>query len=165
MNYLFINSTFTMDSLMLYYIIFTSVALVVLFYLLMRINKALTHLLHQVEIKSVKLDIIEDMLSVGIYVADSAGKWTYVNNTMALLMGMQPVEMTGNGWLRNILDRENVHSKWMNAIKNRMPYSDTIAINKHGRITEFELTTLPVLSNGEFSAYVGTIKIVIPQTQ
>ena len=125
--------------------------------------KDLRYLSHKVDIKGVKLDIIENLLSVGIFVSDETGKWTYVNNTLALMLGMQPMDMVGNGWLRNINKRTDVYEKWMDSISNNLPYSDIITVQLSGRTTLYELSTLPVLRDGQFSAYVGTIK-PIPQT-
>jgi PAS domain S-box-containing protein len=136
-------------------------AIVFIFYFVFKMSKNLDVLTHQVEIKGVKLDIIENLLSVGIYVADADGKWSYVNNTLAVMLGMQPAQMVGNGWLRNIVNKDAVYNKWINSIENQLPHSDIIQVNIAGRKTQFEINTLPVLTDGKYSAYVGTIKPIL----
>ena len=156
-----------MDNSLLMYIVLIVASLslmgnILFFILLRKLTANISDLSRKMEIKGVKLDIIENMLSVGIYVADDKGQWTYVNNTMALLLGMQPIEMVGNGWLRNISKREDIYAKWMSSIENKIPYSDVISVKLGGRSTQFELNTLPVLTDGKAVAYVGTIKPLLP---
>lgn len=152
-------------SLMYIVLIIASLSLLgnLLFFLsLRRIYYHLDALSRKMEIKGVKLDIIENMLSVGIYVANEKGQWTYVNNTMALMLGMQPAEMIGNGWLKNLVKREDTYNKWVSCIENKIPYSDVITVRFSGRQSQFEINTLPVLTDGVAMAYVGTIKPLIP---
>lgn len=153
------------QSLMYIVLIVASLGLIgnIVFYILLtRLTRSLMDVSHAMQIKAVKLDIIENMLSVGIYVADEKGSWTYVNNTIALMLGMQPAEMIGNGWLRNIVKREEIYSKWIGSIENKLPYSDVITVKLGQRTTQFELNTLPVLTDGRYQAYVGTIKPLLP---
>ena len=77
------------------------------------------------------------------------------------MLGMQPEHMVGNGWLRNIVNKDAVYAKWINSIQNQLPHSDNISVSIAGRRTQFEISTLPVLTDGKYSAYVGTIKPIL----
>ena len=58
---------------------------------------------------------------VGIFEADAAGRWTYVNDRLCAIAGLSADEAAGDGWQRALhpTDRARVRDAWRRALADR----------------------------------------------
>jgi PAS domain S-box-containing protein len=124
------------------------------------LRKLLETLHHKMDVKDVRLDIIENALSIGIYLCGSDGKVTYVNRTLSDMFGMDKEKMMGLGWLSPVVERETAFKRWDFAIKNQIPYSDTYNVEIDGKAYTYKTEAEPSIRDGIILGYVGVVKRV-----
>jgi diguanylate cyclase (GGDEF)-like protein/PAS domain S-box-containing protein len=70
-------------------------------------------------------DDVVDVLSVGLFYTDPAGKCTYVNQKWLEISGMTMDDALGDGWARAIHtdDQDRVYSEWNDSVSNDRAFS------------------------------------------
>lgn len=125
----------------------------------MTIRRMVEMLHHKVDMKDIRLDIIENTLSIGIFICDASGKCTYANRTLAEMWGMDKDRLRGNGWLEALNDRERIYKSWIFAVENKIPYSDVYEVEGHtGTVEKFAVEAEPSIKEDVILGYVGVVR-------
>lgn len=108
-----------------------------------------------------RTEVILDLSPQPIYECSPDGECTFANEKLCDLFGLSEVDMMGNGWLDGILpeERERVHSIWIAAVKNLIPYecSYTVRNLKNGKRYNAVTRALPLHNEGELIGYLGIL--------
>ncbi len=116
--------------------------------------------LHQkIDMKDIRLDILENTLSIGIYLCDGDGKCTYANKTLADMFNMDKERMMGYGWLEPIVNKKAAYETWKFAVDNRIPYSDTYDVSTELGVRTYKTMAEPSIKDDIVLGYVGVVRI------
>ena len=106
------------------------------------------------------LQMLKELVPVGLFCTDAQGKFTYVNRRWCELTGLSAKQAAGDGWLRAIdsRDRERVRDGWRQAVSSGAPYSSECRFHHtQGGISWTLIQAIPEQDEtGRCSAYVGT---------
>jgi PAS domain S-box-containing protein len=99
---------------------------------------------------------------VGIYECDASGKFTWVNEALCDIWGMASQDILGNGWLHAIEDdgREDALEKWMNSIKNDIPYDTIYTLINQKTKEKIKIRTTSIANKtieGKILGYYGQV--------
>ena len=96
-----------------------------------------------------------------IFLTDKDGKVTKNNRMHSIMTGFSFEELKGDGWINVIHpdDREKVHRKWDNAVKEHREFSETIRYVTHsGHVYNVHVDVYRQLdSKGELRGYLGVV--------
>lgn len=88
-----------------------------------------------VSIAEIERHLLAERIQIGFYVCDSNGACISANDFLCEMFQTDSKDMLGTGWLINVVDREQVHSKWMTAVKNALPYDSSYQVRLGGGAT------------------------------
>lgn len=116
------------------------------------------------EILSIRQEIHEKYLCVGIYVCESKyGKTLWTNEYLNELYGLDSQEMLDYGWLRAVAhkQRDSVYKKWEDSYINNYPYQAIYKIfnQRTGQEVIIETEAFPVMTDNSIVCYVGLVII------
>jgi len=100
----------------------------------------------------------------GIYESEAdSGECTWVNPAMSELFGIDASNMLGRGWLRAVVpeERENVWLRWMECLRNGIPFESEYTIQNHRTREKFRVSTYvikTIVRDDKPVTYVGIIK-------
>lgn len=111
-------------------------------------------------------------ISIGmcVYICKPTGECVYASEELCELFEKSEQEMRGFGWTLAIPDkaRNEAYTKWVDCVKNKMPYEDTYTIATQNGLIEVYTSTHVCFdydhATGEFTNnilfYIGTVKPV-----
>ena len=108
----------------------------------------------------IRLQKIESHTQLGIYACEPDGKCKFVNPALAEIFEMDREEMSGFGWLKNVVDKETAYENWNFCVKAAIPYSDTYEIKTTSGIKRIYTEATPSFEHNILIGYVGIIKTV-----
>lgn len=109
-----------------------------------RISKDFEQIKKEMAIQSHRtLQIRDDMFDVGYYEADNFGSFTFGNQKLCQLFGMDYEELLGNGWLSSVheRDRERIFKDWKNLIDKNIPFQASFTAVNQATREELEVWT------------------------
>jgi PAS domain-containing protein len=107
----------------------------------------------------IRLQKIESHAQLGIYACEPDGKCKFVNPALAEIFEMDREEMSGYGWLKNVVDKETAFENWKFCVNAAIPYSDTYEIKTEKGIKKIYTEATPSFEHNILIGYVGIIKI------
>jgi diguanylate cyclase (GGDEF)-like protein/PAS domain S-box-containing protein len=107
---------------------------------------------------------------VGIFRADPAGRYTFVNERWSRIAGLAAEEAAGDGWLRSIHpgDRERIREKWRDSVKAGAPFKAEYRFlsRPDGAVAWVICEAVPEQgARGEVRGYVGTVTDITDRKQ
>ncbi|MDG3495694.1 MULTISPECIES: PAS domain S-box protein [Pseudanabaena] len=106
---------------------------------------------------------------VAIFQINQKNECTYVNGFWAQITGQEISGALGYGWLQTIHpdDREQIHQKWTQAIKQQAYYQgEGRCLKPDGTICYFYCQAIPELDeDGIFTGYIGTLTDISDRKQ
>lgn len=116
------------------------------------------------EILSIRQEIHEKYLCVGIYICESiTGKTLWTNEYLNELYGLDSQEMLDHGWLKAVAykQRDLVYKKWHDAYSTSYPYQSIYKIfnQRTGKEYIVETEAFPVMTDNSIVCYVGLVVI------
>lgn len=113
---------------------------------------------------SAKLDVITRNMSIGLYVCSPDGRCSWCTQYLADLFQLPMEEMMGYGWLKHVVEPQNVYQHWRWSVDNRTPYRHEYEITnatKH-KIYRIYTEAYPVMTEDRASIlfYMGFIKVI-----
>ncbi len=100
-------------------------------------------------------------LPVGIFLTDSEGNCSYVNESWSEIAGLSSQEAAGQGWVKALYpeDRDRVFTEWYQAAQNNLSFrSEYRFLCSDGKITwVYGQAIAETTSDGEITGYIGTI--------
>jgi len=90
----------------------------------------------EIKLQNKFINSILDTLELAQFLCDAEGKCIKVNSKWISLTGLSEEEAKGHNWLLSIHfeDRDRVHQKWVNMIKDNIPFEEVFRY-RH-RVTE-----------------------------
>ncbi|MEG4864780.1 MULTISPECIES: sensor domain-containing protein [unclassified Microcoleus] len=108
------------------------------------------------------------ILPVGIFRADAAGDYFYVNERFLEMAGLTVPQALGEGWTQSLHpeDRESVLSQWYGAVKDKLPCKLEYRFCNGDRTTWIFWQAVPEIANsGEVLGYLGTLTDISDRKQ
>lgn len=109
-----------------------------------------------------RVRLVEDHQSIASFVADEMGRWTYVTDGLADLIGGYPSELMSWGWKVRIdgRSREAVFAEWLKAVGNHEPFSHEFYFqHESGQRVKVAVVAYPVKdARGQAAGYVGSAR-------
>jgi PAS domain-containing protein len=108
--------------------------------------------------------ITETHLGIGVYSCSGDGRCTWANNTLVEGFGIDSTEILGFGWTAAIdeNDRERVIKKWMQAVKDVLPYKEHYRVIPPNGLKPWNAVTeaWPVVASGtgKLICMIGYVK-------
>jgi PAS domain-containing protein len=117
----------------------------------------------EVQKLSIRLDIHERYLSIGLFICEpEEGKCIWTNEYLNNLFGIDSQHMRGFGWMAAIKpeDKERVYKLWSYSIENNIPYEcsyfiDNQRTKQHTEITAHSIAVID--DENEVVCYIGYI--------
>ncbi len=109
--------------------------------------------------KTAELSTVTDASPLGMFRADRAGRWTYVNRSYELLSGFGAGEALGDGWILALHadDRERVQQQWAAAIRAGLPFTSLHRYEpREGGVVWASVKAAPIMPDGKVTGYVGS---------
>jgi PAS domain S-box-containing protein len=104
---------------------------------------------------------LADLLPMGVFVTDLAGRYTYVNSQWLSMTGLTIDEIGEDGWVKCLLieDREAALLAWKNTVEKQLQWSRELRfVDKRGESRRVQSKAVPVFSvDGAGEGYVGVI--------
>lgn len=120
-----------------------------------KIKEMFYNLHNRMDIKNIRLDLLENTLNLGIYICDENGKCIYANNTISSIFDLDKSEMIGSGWLKPVKDKEKVFKEWKFSVENNLPYKTEYEL-LNGKVVSTE--AYPSIQEGITISWVGLLK-------
>ncbi|MCB9704738.1 MAG: PAS domain-containing protein [Myxococcales bacterium] len=101
-----------------------------------------------------------EALPIGVFVADSRGAFSYINQRAAAIVGIAPTEALGLGWAASIHadDRAPIIDAWQQAIRDRRPFALLARVlRRGGAIRWIEVRASAVREREGADAWVGLV--------
>ena len=120
-----------------------------------------------------KAENLNDHVGTAQYICTPDGSYTYASKRLCEIFEKNETDMLGFGWTTAIVqeDRDRAFHKWMDCVKERIPYEDTYHIksknlNKNILITTttkvcFKYDAIEKRKTDEILFYIGTVVAVI----
>jgi PAS domain S-box-containing protein len=98
---------------------------------------------------------------VGIFQADAAGDFLYVNERWCDIAGLEQAEALGQGWARSMHpdDRDRVLNEWQEATEHALPFKAEYRFQRTDGGTSWVLGEAAVqrTDGGKVTGYIGTV--------
>lgn len=116
----------------------------------------------EILIDEMRLNIIENAVGIGIYIADPSGNCTYANKTLAKMFGQAQHDMLGYGWIGPIVDKQKAFHTWKFAVDNNIPYRDVYDITVNGVTNTYHAEAEASVTDNSnvVLGYVGIVRLL-----
>ncbi len=111
---------------------------------------------------SLRIDMLARHLNLGVYVCETDGRMSYVNDALSEMFGLDSTEMLRHGWLSAVDDRRQAFEDLRFSLANAIPYEGAyVVVNQRtGERQCCATRAYPVVSDGVVTCYVGYVEPV-----
>lgn len=92
---------------------------------------------------------------------DKSGRMVFANRNLQTLVGMDEDEILNMGWISFFDEKERdiVYNRWIESVKNKIPFQATFSLKKQGAIEEYLMKIEPLsgLKDEDILYYTGKI--------
>jgi PAS domain S-box-containing protein len=112
---------------------------------------------------------MSDASPLGIFRADTEGRWVYANPRLAALAGIAAEDLLGEGWQRAVhpAEREHTAAAWREAVRRAAAEFTTTCrvVQAGGGEAWMMIRAAKILEEGRFDGYVGLVEDVTERRQ
>lgn len=127
-----------------------------------KIKEVLTAIERSNDQSHLRQQLIEAHLDIGVWFSNPEGSYTWVNDTLAEMFGIDAERMKGNGWVDGLESdrRVQIYDKWETCVKKGIPYEECFTVvnrRTHERIPIQTKAYVVRNKNGEAECFVGYV--------
>lgn len=128
---------------------------------------AQSHLVEALANSEQRWATLTETVPVGIFLTDSEGNCTYINQCWSEIVGISIEEASGRGWAKALHpeDRDRIFAQWYRAARNHLPFgAEYRFVRPDGNtIWVYGQAIAETAADGSITGYIGTITDITEQ--